>query len=61
VPLTGIPGSPPNLLDPPLGCRYAPRCPQRFELCDVQPPLYQAPGSLAACHLHAPAPVEVAR
>jgi peptide/nickel transport system ATP-binding protein len=61
VPLTGIPGSPPNLLNPPVGCRFAPRCPHRFELCDVQPPLYDAPGSLAACHLHAPAPVEAAR
>jgi len=61
VPLTGIPGSPPNLLNPPVGCRFAPRCPHRFELCDQQPPLYDAPGSLAACHLHAPAPVEAAR
>jgi peptide/nickel transport system ATP-binding protein len=61
VPLTGIPGSPPNLLDPPVGCRFAPRCPHRFELCDRQPPLYDAPGSLAACHLHAPAAVEAVR
>jgi peptide/nickel transport system ATP-binding protein len=55
VPLTGIPGSPPNLLHPPTGCRFAPRCPHRFEACDIDPPLYEAPGSLAACHLHAPA------
>jgi peptide/nickel transport system ATP-binding protein len=61
VPLTGIPGSPPNLLNPPVGCRFAPRCPHRFELCDERPPLYDAPGSLAACHLHAPAPVEAVR
>src|SRR4051795_11349607 len=61
VPLTGIPGSPPNLLNPPTGCRFAPRCPHRFELCDQEPPLYDAPGSLAACHLHAPARVEVSR
>jgi peptide/nickel transport system ATP-binding protein len=61
VPLTGIPGSPPNLLNPPVGCRFAPRCPHRFELCDVPPPLYEAPGSLAACHLHAAAVAEVAR
>jgi peptide/nickel transport system ATP-binding protein len=60
VPLTGIPGSPPNLLHPPQGCRYAARCPRRFELCDMAPPLYQTPGSLAACHLHAPAVVEEA-
>jgi peptide/nickel transport system ATP-binding protein len=61
VPLTGIPGSPPNLLNPPVGCRFAPRCPHRFELCDEEPPLYSAPGSLAACHLHAPTVAEVAR
>ena len=61
VPLTGIPGSPPNLLNPPVGCRFAPRCPHRFELCDAPPPLYEAPGSLAACHLHAPAVAEVSR
>src|SRR4051812_4600019 len=59
--LTGIPGTPPNLLNPPVGCRFAPRCPHRFELCDQEPPLYDAPGSLAACHLHAPAPVEATR
>ena len=25
--LQGIPGSPPDLSDPPVGCRFAPRCP----------------------------------
>jgi peptide/nickel transport system ATP-binding protein len=54
VPLTGIPGSPPNLLHPPTGCRFAARCPARFDACDVAPPLYAAGSSLAACHLHAP-------
>src|SRR6476620_9079665 len=53
VPLTGIPGSPPNLLNPPAGCRFAPRCPHRFELCDIAPPMYDAGTTLAACHLHA--------
>jgi peptide/nickel transport system ATP-binding protein len=61
VPLTGIPGSPPNLLHPPKGCRFAPRCPHRFELCDAPPPLYDAEASLAACHLHAPAVREAVR
>jgi len=28
VPLTGIPGSPPDLAKPPSGCRFHPRCPQ---------------------------------
>jgi peptide/nickel transport system ATP-binding protein len=27
APLTGIPGSPPDMLDPPAGCRFNPRCP----------------------------------
>src|SRR3954467_3333789 len=53
VRLTGIPGSPPNLLHPPTGCRFAPRCPKRFDRVDVPPPLYDAGGSLAAAHLHA--------
>jgi len=61
VPLTGIPGNPPGLLDPPAGCRFAPRCPKRFDLCDVPPELYQAPQSRAACHLHAPVVEEVVR
>ena len=53
VPLTGIPGSPPNLLHPPTGCRFAARCPHRFELCDLPPDLYDTGHTLAACHLHA--------
>jgi peptide/nickel transport system ATP-binding protein len=61
VPLTGIPGSPPNLLHPPVGCRFRPRCPRRFEACDIPPPMYETPVSVAACHLHAPAVQEAVR
>jgi oligopeptide/dipeptide ABC transporter ATP-binding protein len=34
-----IPGEPPSLMSPPPGCRFAPRCPLRFERCDKEPPL----------------------
>src|SRR4051794_2864626 len=33
VPLTGIPGSPPDLARPPIGCRFEPRCPVRLPEC----------------------------
>ena len=31
--LVPIPGQPPNLLDPPAGCPFAPRCPAVMEVC----------------------------
>ena len=34
-----IPGQPPSLLDPPRGCRFADRCPKRFDRCSQEPPL----------------------
>jgi peptide/nickel transport system ATP-binding protein len=37
VPLTGIPGSPPDLASPPEGCRFAPRCPVVVDACLKQP------------------------
>ncbi len=50
--LISIPGSPPNLLSPPEGCRFYERCPFAEELCRKEPPpLYEAePGHYAACH-----------
>jgi peptide/nickel transport system ATP-binding protein len=58
--IAGIPGSPPNLAQPPPGCRFNPRCPH----CDVtdralyarqtseRPRLREsAPGHFVACHL----------
>ena len=54
VPLTGIPGSPPNLANIPPGCRFAPRCPKVMARCEVEPPeLYQMDGTLVRCFLHA--------
>jgi oligopeptide/dipeptide ABC transporter ATP-binding protein len=37
--LAQIPGQPPSLLAPPSGCRFAPRCPHRFDKCDELPTL----------------------
>lgn len=34
-----IPGQPPSLINPPKGCRFAPRCPSRFAKCDEEPPV----------------------
>ncbi|MBS3765255.1 ABC transporter ATP-binding protein [Candidatus Bipolaricaulota bacterium] len=34
-----IPGKPPDLQDPPEGCRFADRCPSRFDKCSEEPPL----------------------
>jgi len=34
-----ISGQPPSLLNPPQGCRFAPRCPSRFAQCDQEPPV----------------------
>ena len=50
--LTPIEGAPPNLLTPPPGCRFAPRCPFARELCRHTPPALReaAPGHAAACH-----------
>jgi peptide/nickel transport system ATP-binding protein len=54
VPLTGIPGSPPNLASPPPGCRFAPRCPKVFARClEEAPELYHVNGTLVRCFLHA--------
>jgi peptide/nickel transport system ATP-binding protein len=52
--LYSIPGSPPSLLDPPGGCRFAARCPHVMEVCRVEePPLEALFGDphLVACHL----------
>ena len=34
-----IPGRPPSLINPPKGCRFADRCPFRFEKCSAEPPV----------------------
>jgi peptide/nickel transport system ATP-binding protein len=48
--LKGIPGSPPLLLDPPIGCRFRERCPVAFDKCvDVPPFLEIEKGHFIAC------------
>ena len=47
-----IPGQPPSLINPPMGCRFAARCPARFEKCDEEPPMFQRNGIQVKCWLH---------
>ena len=45
-----IPGSPPAMDKPLIGCAFAERCPVRFEKCAEAPPLLPTPeGAKAAC------------
>ena len=48
-----IPGQPPSLLNPPMGCRFAARCPSRFERCTEEPPFVQVEdGHRVKCWLY---------
>jgi oligopeptide/dipeptide ABC transporter ATP-binding protein len=50
--LNVIAGRPPDLIDPPKGCRFAPRCPYAQDRCrEEQPPLIEAddPGHVYRC------------
>lgn len=51
--IESIPGAPPNLLDPPTGCRFHLRCDQAQAICKEQVPVAIdfGNGHLAACHL----------
>jgi len=50
--LEPIPGEPPNLMDPPPGCRFCPRCPDKGASCPTErPPWIQAKeGHWVLCH-----------
>jgi len=52
--LQSIKGSVPNLIFPPSGCRFHPRCGYAFERCpNVKPPLIEVkPGHKVACLLY---------
>jgi oligopeptide/dipeptide ABC transporter ATP-binding protein len=49
-----MPGEPPDLMAPPAGCRFHPRCPYRFEPCDHDhpPPFPMPDGGHARCWLN---------
>jgi peptide/nickel transport system ATP-binding protein len=51
--LASIPGQPPNLLEPPTGCRFHPRCLYSQNICTTDdPPADEVkPGHYVACHL----------
>jgi oligopeptide/dipeptide ABC transporter ATP-binding protein len=50
--LAALPGSPPNLAQDLVGCRFAPRCPRKEPLCEKKdPPEERLPGNhVAFCH-----------
>ena len=52
--LTPIDGLVCNMLDPPEGCKFNPRCPHAMDICrrEIPPMREVAPGHYAACHLH---------
>jgi peptide/nickel transport system ATP-binding protein len=50
--LVPVPGEPPNLLNPPTGCRFHPRCPLAMEICKREVPTFTEYDNKhwAACH-----------
>ncbi len=54
--LTPIPGSPPDMTNPPAGCPFAPRCAYARNICAQElPPYYTVgDGHRTLCHLHDP-------
>jgi len=52
--LEAIEGSPPDLLNPPTGCRFWPRCRYTMEQCRIkEPPFYEtATGHFVRCYLY---------
>jgi peptide/nickel transport system ATP-binding protein len=55
--LHSIAGAPPNLIDPPPGCRFHPRCPHAMQVCPVKVPRERQleGGRRVRCWLHGPA------
>jgi peptide/nickel transport system ATP-binding protein len=55
--LAAMPGEPPDLINPPPGCRFHPRCPYAQEICKGEVPEFKDSGDehLVACYF----PIEV--
>jgi len=51
--LTSIPGVPPDLINPPKGCRFHPRCKYAMDVCKKENPKFKeiSKGHFVACHL----------
>jgi peptide/nickel transport system ATP-binding protein len=47
-----IVGQPPSLVNPPTGCRFAARCPDRFGKCEQDPPTIVKDGRTVKCWLY---------
>jgi peptide/nickel transport system ATP-binding protein len=55
VRMTSIPGQPPDLLHPPSGCRFNPRCPYVMDVCKRVEPMLEEHGEkghTVSCHLY---------
>jgi oligopeptide/dipeptide ABC transporter ATP-binding protein len=54
--LHSIPGSPPNLINPPSGCYFHPRCPDAMQVCAGLAPIEQRLDERrrVLCWLHGP-------
>jgi peptide/nickel transport system ATP-binding protein len=52
--LASIKGSVPNLMSPPSGCRFHPRCPKAFDRCSLEKPTLVefSPGHFVECFLY---------
>jgi peptide/nickel transport system ATP-binding protein len=53
IKMRSIPGSPPDLLHPPTGCRFHPRCQYAMDICKKEEPELVSVGKLhsVSCHL----------
>ena len=51
--LKSIPGNPPDMRNPPSGCKFWPRCPYAEDICRQMPPKFaELNGRIVRCHLY---------